>query len=269
MAGQSAGGSQAERIARLSGAAGPLPEGFDPGDELAVDRSAGALLHRFREQDDVGAFTLLVELTQPRMARIARGITRQLAMAIDPDDLVASFMARLFTDVRRGQPLVRHFLALAHTSMRNDALNQLRQYKRAQARHEIWGRRRQAMAVADPARAASDKEQLSRLSRLGTVFLAVVGQCFHELSERDRRVLIAREVDRLSYDGMAEALGLPRGQIGMILKRAREHLAARIAKTFERLADGSAKTPGGAPGGTPGDTPGNSPGNAPGGTEAP
>ena len=73
------------------------------------------------------AFTLLVELTQPRMARIARAVTPQLAMALPPDDLVASFMARLFTDVRRGQPLVRHFVALAHTSMRNDALNQLRQ----------------------------------------------------------------------------------------------------------------------------------------------
>lgn len=235
MSEQHASGSQAERIARLSGADGPLPEDFDPTDELSVDRASGELLHRFREQDDVVAFTLLVELTQPRMAGVARGITRQLAMVIDPDDLVASFMAHLFTDVRRGQPLVRHFLALAHTSMRNDALNQLRQYKRAQTRHEIWGRRRLAERHADPARAADEKEQLARLSRLGTVFLAVVGQCFHELSERDRRVLIAREVDRLSYDGMAEAQDLPRAQIGMILKRAREHLAERISKTFERL----------------------------------
>jgi RNA polymerase sigma factor (sigma-70 family) len=228
-----------ERIARMSGASGPLPEDFDPTDELAVDRAAGALLHRFREQDDVGAFTLLVELTQPRMARVARAVTRQLAMAIDPDDLVASFMARLFTDVRRGQPLVRHFLALAHTSMRNDALNQLRQYKRSQARHEIWERRRMAERASDPARAADEKEQISRLERLGTVFLAVVGQCFHELPERDRRVLLAREVDQLSYDDLAKALDLPRGQIGMILKRAREHLAARIAQVFERLSAGA------------------------------
>jgi DNA-directed RNA polymerase specialized sigma24 family protein len=43
-------------------------------------------------------------------------------------------MERLFTDVRgRPQEPVRHFLALAYTSMRNDVLDQLRQQKRAAA----------------------------------------------------------------------------------------------------------------------------------------
>jgi RNA polymerase sigma factor (sigma-70 family) len=235
------GGSLIARIARAVGEdACPAP--FDPRDDGHVDRLAAPLLHRFREQDDTAAFTLLVELTQRRVSRIAHQVTRQLAMAIDPEDLVAGFFARLFTDVRKRQPLVQHFLGLAHTSMRNDALNQLRQYKRAQARHTVWGEQRLIEKVADPSVQAEDNEQVAILRRFGTVFLAVLGQCFHELSERDRRVLLAREVDQLSYDDIAGTLSLPRNQVGMIVKRAREHLSQRVRATFARMGrqpDGS------------------------------
>jgi RNA polymerase sigma factor (sigma-70 family) len=228
------GGSLIQRLTALEGEAALA--GFDPDDDEQLDRLAGRLLHRFREQDDTEAFTLLVELTRARLLPLARKVTRQLAMAIDPEDLVAAFFARLFVDVRKQQPVVRRFLGLAWTAMRNDALNQLRQFKRAQARHVVWTRERFARGVPDPAEQAERAEQSARLSRLGTTFLVVVAQCFHELSERDRRVLLAREVDGLSYDDLAERLRLPRSQVGMILKRARERLSRRIAKAFARLA---------------------------------
>jgi len=211
-----------------------LPAAFDARNELHLDLAAGWLLRRFREADDTEAFTALVELTRPPLHHIARQVARQLAMALDPEDLVATFFARLFTDVRKQQPLVRRFLGLARTSMRNDALNQLRQFKRAQARHAIWGRQGLFDKWADPAAQADDREQAAVLRRLGTVFLCVVNQCFHELPERDRRVLLAREMDGLSYDEIAEALDLPRAQVGMILKRARQHLADRIGQCFAR-----------------------------------
>jgi RNA polymerase sigma-70 factor (ECF subfamily) len=211
-----------------------LPAAFDVRNELHLDLAAGCLLRRFREADDAEAFTALVELTRPPLHHIARQVARQLAMALDPEDLVATFFARLFTDVRKQQPLVRRFLGLARTSMRNDALNQLRQFKRAQARHAIWGRQGLFDKWADPAAQADDREQVAVLRRLGTVFLCVVNQCFHELPERDRRVLLAREMDGLSYDEIAEALGLPRAQVGMILKRARQHLSDRIGECFAR-----------------------------------
>jgi RNA polymerase sigma-70 factor, ECF subfamily len=209
-----------------------LPPVIDPRNELHLDLVAGLLLQRFREGDDTEAFSVLVELTRPHLHPIARQVVRQLAMALDPEDLVASFFARLFTDVRKQQPVVRRFLGLAHTAMRNDALNQLRQFKRAQARHVVWGRQSLFEKWADPSAQADDNEQAAVLRRLGTVFLCVVNQCFHELPERDRRVLLARELDGQSYDELAEALGLPRSQVGMILKRARQHLADRIGQCF-------------------------------------
>jgi RNA polymerase sigma factor (sigma-70 family) len=212
----------------------PLPEPFDPRDDRHVDLAACLLLHRFRTANSADAFTVLVQIALPRASLIARRITRQLGLAVDPDDLVASFFARLFVDLRQDQPLVHRFLGLAHTSMRNDAFNQLRQYRRAQARHAIWGERLLGTAQ-DPVALIAEREQSVILQRSGTAFLLVVNQCFHELPERDRRVLLAREVDGLSYDGIAEALGLPRNQVGMILKRARARLAERIDERFERL----------------------------------
>ncbi len=211
-----------------------LPEGFDPALEAHFDAAAGALLQIFRDGDDLPAFELLVELSQRRLHVAAHRIARKFAMALDPDDLVAVFLARLYTDVRRDRPPVKRFLALARTAMRHDALNQLRQYKRAQARHAIWGRERQAERFPDAQEFAERAEQSGRLARLGTFFVAVTAQCFHELRERERRVLLARDVDGLSYDEVGEALALPRAQVGMVVKRAREQLARKISDVFAR-----------------------------------
>jgi RNA polymerase sigma factor (sigma-70 family) len=212
----------------------PLPEPFDPRDDSHVDLAACALLHHFREHDSPDAFTVLVQISHVRATAIARRLTRQFGLAVDPDDLVAAFFANLFVDLRKEQPLVHRFLGFARTAMRNDALNQLRQYRRAQARHALFSERFLGGA-SDPALVIAEREQCELLQRSGRVFLVVVNQCFHELGERDRRVLIAREVDALSYDGIAAELALPRNQVGMILKRARQRLAARIAASFARL----------------------------------
>ena len=217
-----------------------LPVPFDPRDDRHVDLAACDLLHHFREQDSADAFTVLVQISQVRTHAIARRLTRQLGLALDPDDLVAAFFARLFVDLRKDQPKVLRFLGFAHTSMRNDALNQLRQYRRAQARHAIWGERFLGDS-ADPATLIAEREESELLERSGTTFLIVVNQCFHELAERERRVLLAREVDKLSYDAIAEDLRLPRNQVGMILKRARGRLAERIDATFERLREARAR----------------------------
>jgi len=219
----------------------PLPEPFDPRDDRHVDLAACVLLHRFREHDSADAFTVLVQISQVRMSVIARRITRQLGLAVDPDDLVATFFANLFVDLAKDQPLVHRFLGFAHTAMRHEALNQLRQYRRAQARHLIWGERFLGGAV-DPATVIAEREECELLERSGTTFLLVVNQCFHELTERDRRVLLAREADGLSYDDIAVKLDVPRNQVGMILKRARMRLAERIDDSFARLTEARAAT---------------------------
>ena len=46
---------------------------------------------------------------------------------------------------------------------------------------------------------------------------------------------VAREIERLPYDRIADAMGLPRNQVGMVLKRARERLASSITTTLNRV----------------------------------
>ena len=220
-----------ERLSRLDvDGEGPDPSGFDPSDDRQIDELACFLLQRFHREDDVDALALLFELAHDRLVEIARSVVRKLSLAADPDDLVMGFMTRLFTDVRRPQPTVRRFLGLAHTAMRNDGLNMIRSANRARLRHEAY--HSTLKTVCDPIDDVDDAEQLETISRAGVWMLAVVGHCFHELSERDRAVLMAREVDGLSYRDIGERLSLAENQVGTVLKRARRRLAERIASTL-------------------------------------
>src|SRR5690606_16876275 len=101
-----------ERLRRVPGVRElPVLGRFDPDDEAVVDDVARALLARFREASDGEAFTLLFELTHPRLSRLAEQIVRKLEPTVDPEELAASFMTRLFADVRaRSHPPVRRFL---------------------------------------------------------------------------------------------------------------------------------------------------------------
>jgi len=219
----------ADRLRALPGSEA-LPPAFDPRNDLHLDVAAELLLARFHATNDAAQLALLFELTQRRLREIARSVSRQLALAVDPDDLVAGFFTRLFTDLRRPQPRVRRFLGLAHTAMRNDARNQLRQASRAQARGQVF--QASLAAPADPSAALAAAEQDVASARLGMFVLALLSQCFHVLSERDRRVLLLREVDGLSYEALAAELKLPMNQVGSVLRRARGRLATRLAKAL-------------------------------------
>lgn len=214
----------------------PSLDAFDPSDDLHVEQLACALLARFHERDEVEALSLLYELTHDRLVVLGRQVLFKLGLAADPEDLVAAFLTKLFTDVRRPQAPVRHFLAFAYTSMKNDALNQLRSAGRAQKR---MLRFQEGLAgPVDPAQAADDREQDDVCQRLGLLLVALVSVCFHQLKERDRRALLLREVGGLSYEQVAAELELPAGQVGSVIRRARQRLARSLAEAL--AAGGSA-----------------------------
>jgi RNA polymerase sigma-70 factor (ECF subfamily) len=220
---------EAELLARVAALPG-LQVG--PDTDLArdehVDALAGALLERFREQDDAQAFELLVRLTEPRLLRLARRVTRELRPGVEAEDLVASLYARLFTDLREDRPPVRNFLGLCATAVRNDALNQLRRRRRAEARQRAWHSLRASECEPDPIRLADDREQEQHMVRVGALLLALVSDGFAGLPERDRLVLQAREMEGLSYEDIGVTFGVPRGQVGMVILRARRRLEARV-----------------------------------------
>lgn len=237
----------ADFLARIGALAGEprveLPPDADLQCDEHVDVLAGGLLQRFRETDDPAAFELLVHLTERRLQALARRMTRELRPGVEAEDLVAALYARLFTDLRRGRPPVHNFLGLARTALRNDALNQLRRRRRAEARQRAFCELRAGEPEPDPIRLADDREQAVHLARLGALVLSVVAGRFAELPERDRLVLQAREVDGLSYEEIGVTFGLPRGQVGMIILRARRRLETRIREGLAGAPPAAAARP--------------------------
>ena len=220
---------------RLRGQLGPdevvALDPFDPEDDGQVDAAARSLLERFRRTNDKATFTLLFELTQPRLSRIAEGLTQRMAPSVDPDDLVSSFFASQFADLRDHHQPVRRFLGLANRSMRNLVLDHRRWVKRDQRGSHHY---QDSLAdPADPALQAADQEQDAHLARYGQLVARLTDECFHGLDERYKHVLVARELLGMSYERVAVMLQVEPRQVGMVIRRARQHLADRIA---ERLA---------------------------------
>lgn len=212
----------------------PLLDAFDPGNDLHVDEAARVLLERFRRKNDAEAFTILFELTHERLHEIASQISRRLSPSADPDDLASAFMARLFSEgTGNQQQPVRRFLALAHTSMRNSVFDHLRQQQRARKGSQRY--HDSLDEPADPAVAAANQEEASLLKDCGQRLVSLTDDCFHQLDPRDKNVLVAREILGMSYERVAAMLDLETKQVGMIIRRARQHLADRLVDRLGEL----------------------------------
>lgn len=203
---------------------------LDPTNDLDLDTAARMLLQRFHQRNEVESLALLYELCHERLVQLGQQVIFKVGLAADSEDLVAGFMVKLFADVRRPQAPVRKFLGLAYTSMKNDALNQVRQLSRSRKRMLRFQLTLQP--PADPAHSAEEAERAKTCARIGLVMISIVSVCFHSLRERDRRVLLAREVQHMPYDELARSLSLPENQVGTIIRRARQRLADHMARVL-------------------------------------
>lgn len=100
-----------------------------------------------------------------------------------------------------------------------------------------WSRRRTPLDAASaeraapgPAPAAAD-EALQEAERA-----AAVQRALARLPEKHRVVLLLREVEGMTYEEIAGALGLPVGTVESRLHRARQGLARRLAKAGQEEA---------------------------------
>lgn len=89
-------------------------------------------------------------------------------------------------------------------------------------------RRRHLALLAEQERDTVVEPETTSLERAQEA--AIARQAVEALAERDRLALLMRE-EGLSYDEIAEALGLSVGSIGTTLSRARR----RLAETYEAL----------------------------------
>jgi len=230
--------AQGDLEARLKQRLGrPVTDGrLDTARDVDLDRAASELLEQFRGSQDFDAFALLFELTYPRLHRMASGLIADGAAALEPDDLVSGLMTRIFTDVRRPVPAVRHFLGWARVSMRHELHDHWRRARRARAHDPDF--QTALAAPPDPAQASAERELDGRLAGVARGFLGLVAECFTALEPPQRHVLTARDLLGLPYGRVARLLELPPEQVGMVIKRARARLVERVVSALEERPGG-------------------------------
>ena len=148
----------------------------------------------------------IVELI-PRLRRYARALAGERSAA---DDLVQDTLERAWSKFhlyRRGTDL----RAWLFTVMHNVYVNQLRSAKTGAALDED---------MPELARPARDTDGL---------VLRDLDAAIRRLPPEQREVLLLVALEDMSYDGAAQALGIPIGTVMSRLARAREKLRAMLA----------------------------------------
>lgn len=169
-------------------------------------------LARLIARGDETAFRVLVD----REARYLYGIARALVgNGHDAEDLVQETFAAAFKGRFRGESSVRTWLV------------QILVRRAGMLRRSPWWRRRRQLSESAPAGgpagvttpAAGSGDVEARLDL--TAMLAT-------LSTEHRAVIVLRELQGMTYEEMALALGIPQGTVQSRLHRAREELRKRF-----------------------------------------
>ncbi len=249
---------------------------IDTADTDHVNRWAELLLQDFRRRNERASFDLLVELTSERLAKTAIAITRQVAVAVAPKHLVVALFTELFTDLRADVEPEPRFLASAAARMRAIAEEMvgtlartvvadaplrvpavgaaIRRLPTARGGRTVGNRSdgigQEAAADGMEAAAARRLEPLRErplapilplrprgtVERFGAYPLAVYMACYHALEHEDRRILLLKDVDDLSYREIAESMELRLDEIAPRLRYARERLSESVDRMMERTA---------------------------------
>ena len=220
-----------ERLQRVAGKeALPDLRAFDGTDPVHVDQVARRLLARLWGENDGKAFELLVELTEPLLMKVALDITREIGLAYPPEELLGWYMGRVLVDLRRPPPDVPHFLQAAERGMQTEAQRLLKKFRDGIPLREGELRHPALALGADDAPARPGMARIQ--AAMGRRFLSMMTVCFHHLDLADRRILLARESDQLTYAQMAQALDIPPEDVLPRLMAARNRLAALAASVF-------------------------------------
>lgn len=178
---------------------------------VMTDLDDAALVARARDDDDVAAFEELVHRHRDRAYRVALRITRHPG---DAEDIAQEALVRAW----RGLPDFRgdaRFSTWLFRIVTNLALNRVAR-RREHASDEVP---EPAEPTLDPAARTEDAE------RLGAALAAL-----ETLTPDQRACYVLREIEGLSYDELAEVLGISVASVKGRLFRARQELTAALAR---------------------------------------
>ena len=180
---------------------------LEPAEEAGLIRAA--------QSGDDEAFGRIVRHYQRAVYRVAYGLVRN---AGDADDLAQETFVRAWQAIGRfrvGEPLYPWLARIAV----NQAMSLFRRRRRRPETplEPLLEAGRQWGGGDDPADQAADRDRAAHLEA-----------ALAELSHEHQSVLVLRAVEGLSYEEIANVLGVPAGTVMSRLSRARAELRARL-----------------------------------------
>ncbi|MEO5989984.1 MAG: sigma-70 family RNA polymerase sigma factor [Candidatus Eisenbacteria bacterium] len=182
-------------------------------------------------EDDERAFT---ELVGRFRARVTNLISRVLNDRESSDDLAQEVFVRVFVH-RRNYRTGSKFSTWVFTIAANLAKNEIRRRVRRRnwfsldALTEVFSD--SIIQLADP---TEGREQVLEREQLQ----GAVGQAIATVPEKYRLALVLRDIEGLSYEEIAEVLGVPGGTVRSRINRARSMLKRKLQPLL-RKQDGS------------------------------
>ena len=190
----------------------------------AAEADADALLVRQAQAGSRAAFDMLVLKYQRRIERL---LSRSVRDAAD----VADLTQETFLAAYRALPGFRGESAF-YTWLYRIAVNAARRHLSQQPRLQqvqAWGDSEGTFGTApSPSDDATPESLLA-----GRQLARELDEAVESLVEEQRRALLLREVDGLSYDEIDELMRCPPGTVRSRIYRAREAVAARLRPLLE------------------------------------
>lgn len=184
----------------------------DDADDLRLMQRVG--------QGDTNAFEELVEKHQ---ALVAGTVARMLGSNSDVEDIAQQVFIRVWKSARRYVPRAKFTTWLLKIT-RNLVFNELRRTKRrAQVPLQAEG------SGEDPT-LKDDMNLAPDASLLETELQRTIEEAILQLPEAQRMALVLRRYEQLSYEQIAEVLGLSVPAVKSVLFRARAELRSRLSK---------------------------------------
>jgi RNA polymerase sigma-70 factor (ECF subfamily) len=193
--------------------------GEDTGEELALVSAA--------RQGDVNAFSKLVSKYDRNVFRIANHITQNRE---DAEDVVQDAFLKAFQNLDRFQGQSKFYTWLVRIAV-NEALMRLRKRRNAKTVSiDEDVETDEGTMTREIADWTPDPEQQFRQSELNEILTSVI----NGLSPGFRMVFVLRDIEGLSTEETAEALGLSVPAVKSRLLRARLQLRERLNRYFKK-----------------------------------
>jgi RNA polymerase sigma factor (sigma-70 family) len=222
------------RLVRLGAARRLAAPGNGDGER---DRVSTELMLALKETGDRAFLEALWRLNAAMLSDYCRLRLRRRGVRCDPLELVDDAFLQAWLKCDRFQPGPRAtftgwILVISEHLVMQAARRQRREAERA-ANLPILSPPRESDALADPATRVEIEEIRQRLAADWSTLIAVCAAVLREIPEASQQALLMRERDGLSYDRIADELGLRRGGVAMRIRRARQQVLLGLRRCLE------------------------------------